>query len=348
MQQSALTTRRAAWTAALTRSLAHLGSLRTTLALLALLFGVVLAYPGRWPLAALFAALAANLVAALARHPLLRRQGALLVFHLALLVLVVLVGVGRLASLDGRFELTQGVSFDGRLIDRAAGPLYLERLERLAFHHEGFEIDYAPGRRRGATRNTVVWNDGGDTPRRAVIGDHRPLVIDGHRFYTTSNKGFASLLRWEPERGEPVLGSVHLPSFPMHELQQSREWNLPDGRAVWVQLVIDDALIDPGAATRFALPTRHRLVVRWGDDGRAELAPGEAVLLPGGTLTHTGLSTWMGYRVSHDPTLPWLLAASLLAALSLAVHYAGRFFFSGAEATPRSAAPAMAAAERRG
>jgi cytochrome c biogenesis protein len=351
MQQSALTTRRATWAAALARSLAHFGSLRTTLALLALLFTVVLAYPGRWPLTLLFAALAANLVAALARHPLLRRQGALLVFHLALLALVVLVGVGRLASLDGRFELTQGVPFDGRLIDRAAGPLYLERLERLAFHHEGFEIDYAAGRRRGATRNTVVWNDEGGTPRRAVVGDHRPLVIDGHRFYTTSNKGFAPLLRWQPERGEPVLGSVHLPSFPMHELQQSREWNLPDGRAMWVQLAIDDALIDPGAKTRFAMPTRHRLVVRWSDAGResrAELAPGEAVALTGGTLTYSGLSTWMGYRVSHDPTLAWLLAASLLAALSLAVHYAVRFFFAGAEASPRSAAGDIAAAGHRG
>ena len=326
---------------ALQRWVAHFGSLRTTLALLALLFGVVLAYPGRWPLAAVFAALAANLVAALARHPLLRRQGALLVFHLALLALVVLVGVGRLASLDGRFELTQGVPFDGRLLDRAAGPLYLERLERLAFHHEGFEIDYAAGRRRGATRNTVVWNDEGGTPRRAVVGDHRPLVIDGHRFYTTSNKGFAPVLRWEPERGEPVLGSVHLPSFPVHELRQSREWSLPDGRAVWIQLAIDEALIDPAAATRFALPERHRLVVRWDDAGResrAELAPGEAVALPGGTLSYAELSTWMGYRVSHDPTLPWLLAASVLAALSLAAHYVGRFFFDRAEPTPRGAA----------
>ena len=35
----------------------------------------------------------------------------------------------------------------------------------------------------------------------------------------------------------------------------------------------------------------------------------------------------MGYRVSYDPTLPWLLAAALLAALSLAWHYTQRFFF---------------------
>ena len=68
----------------------------------------------------------------------------------------------------------------------------------------------------------------------------------------------------------------------------------------------------------------HRLVLRVGDQ-RAELAPGGRVDIPGGTLVYERLSTWMGYRVSFDPTLPWLLAASLLAALSLAWHYTQRF-----------------------
>lgn len=317
------------------RTLAHFGSLRTTLVLMALLFVVALARPAWTPLALVFGALGLNLLVALARHPLLRRQGALLVCHLALLALVLLVGVGRLASLDGRFELAQGVPFDGRLLDRAAGPLYVERLERLAFHHDGFEIDYAPGRRRGATRNRVVWHDAGGVERRAVIGDHRPLVIEGHRIYTSPNKGYAPLLRWQPVDGPAQLGAVHLPSFPMHELRQWREWQLADGRAVWVMLLIDDerARLAPEAAAGFRLPERHRLVVRVGEQ-RAELAPGQSLALPGGTLAYAGLSTWMGYRVAHDPTLPWLLATALLAALALGWHYTQRFFFAEPAAAP--------------
>ena len=321
------------------RLTAHFGSLRTTLALLALLAAVVLARPTFAPLALALGLLAVNLMAALVVHPLLRRQLPLLVFHLALLALLLLVGWGRLAALDGRFELTQGVPFDGRMMDQDAGPLYDEPLQRLAFAHDSFEIDYAPGRQRGATRNAVTWRDHDGTPRSAVIGDHRPLVLAGHRIYTSPNKGFAPLLRWQPTRGEPVLGAVHLPSFPVHELRQSREWTLPDGREVWVMLQFNQTLIDPDKATAFALPDEHRLVVRIGSL-RSELAPGQAVELEGGRLVYEGLRTWMGYRVSYDPSLPWLLAASLLAALALAWHYAAKFWFAAKPA----AAPLPAAA----
>ncbi len=324
------------------RLTAHFGSLRTTLALLALLAAVVLARPAFTPLAVALGLLAVNLVAALVVHPLLRRQLPLLVFHLALLALLLLVGLGRLTALDGRFELTQGVPFDGQLMDQDAGPLYDEPLHRLAFAHNGFEIDYAPGRQRGATRNAVTWRGDDGAQRSAVIGDHRPLVLAGHRIYTSPNKGFAPLLRWLPTQGEPVLGAVHLPSFPAHELRQSREWALPDGREVWVMLRFDETLIDPDKATSFRLPDEHRLVVRIGEL-RTTLAPGERAAIDGGTLVYEGLRTWMGYRVSYDPTLPWLLAASLLASLALAAHYVRKFWFVAPAAAPLPRAIAGAA-----
>lgn len=302
---------------------AHFGSLRHALASLALLFAVVLGAPAgwlKWPLTAVFVVLSLQLVAALVVHPAFRRKLPLLVAHLALLALVALAGLGRLAALDGRFELTQGVPFDGHLLDRQAGPLHLPRLHRLAFAHDGFEIDYAPGLKRGSTRNAVRWRDEAGRERSAVIGDHRPLVIDGHRIYTSPNKGFAPLLRWRPDAGDAVLGAVHLPSYPMHALRQSREWTLPDGRAVWVMLQFDETLIDPATASRFRMPQQHRLVLRIGP-ARHELAPGESLAIEGGTLVYEGLSTWMGYRIAYDPTLPWLLASALLAALALAGHY---------------------------
>jgi cytochrome c biogenesis protein len=304
---------------------AHFGSTRSTLVLLSLMAAVVLARPTYWPLALLIGLLALNLLVAVLLHPAFRRQGPLLVAHLALLALVVAVAVGRLTALDGRFELTQGEAFDGTLLDRAAGALHVDRLQRLSFRQEGFEIDYAPGRQRGATRNTVTWQGEDGRPQRGVIGDHHPLVLDSHRFYTSPNKGFAPLLRWEPAKGEPLRGAVHLPSYPMHELRQSRSWTLPDGREAWVMLQIDETLIAPEAAAHFRLPQRYRLIVRV-DELRAELQPGDALALPGGRLVFEELRTWMGYRVAYDPALPWLLASSLLAALAMAVHYALRIW----------------------
>lgn len=329
--------------------LAHFGSLRSTLAGMALLAAAVLAgqvegLPGGAAMTLAIGLLAINLLAALVVHPAFRRQLPLLVSHLALLALVVLVALGRLMALDGRFELTQGVDFDGRLLDARAGPWHRDDLARLAFRHDGFEIDYAPGLKRGATRNRVAWTDADGTPRSAVIGDHRPLLLDGYRFYTSPNKGFAPLLTWRPLRGQAVTGAVHLPSYPAHALRQSSDWQLPDGRGVWVQLQFDQTLIDPTKNASFRLPDPHRLVLRMGAL-RAELAPGASVELDGGTLVYEGLRSWMGYRVSYDWTLPWLLAAALLAALALAWHYTQRFFFvaplvvsrAGSLPTPASA-----------
>lgn len=323
-----------------TRALvAHVGSLRSTLALLGLLGLAVFAGQavealGAPALTVAMALLSLNLVAALVVHPAFRRQLPLLVAHLALLALVLLAAYGRLASLDGRFELTQGVPFDGTLIDARAGVLHHDGLQSLSFSHQGFEIDYAPGRKRGATRNPVTWRDEAGRERSAVIGDHRPLVLDGYRVYTSPNKGFAPMLTWTPRGGgEPVTGAVHLPAFPAHELRQAIEWSLPDGRRAWVLLQTDEVLIDPSRPSRFSLPSRHTLVLRM-DPLRHELQPGQSVEIDGGTLTYLGLRSWMGYRVTYDPTLPWLLAASLLAAFALAWHYTQRFFFAAPAAVP--------------
>ncbi len=312
---------------------AHAGSMRTTLftmgaLALAVLAGTLTERGSGLALGLGFGVLAVNLAAALVVNPALRRRLPLLVAHLALLALLALVALGRLTALDGRFEMTQGVPFDGRLIDVRAGALHPRGLEHLSFRHEGFDIDYAPGRKRGATRNRVAWRAVDGSEQRAVIGDHHPLVLDGYRFYTSPNKGFAPLLTWRPAQGEAVTGAVHLPSFPMHELRQSREWLLPDGREVWVMLQIDEALIDAKERAAFRLPDRAVLVVRHGDR-RVELVPGAQMTLDGGTLVYEGLRTWMGYRVAYDPTLPWLLAAALLAALSLGWHYLLKFAFAG-------------------
>lgn len=338
---------------------AHLGSLRVTLVLLGLLgaavaAGLVDGGPSAWLIGGALALLSVQLVVALVQQPALSRRLPLLIFHLALLMLVLLVGVGRLTALDGRFELTQGVVYEGQLIDGRVGAWHRGALEKLAFQHDGFEVDYAPGRRRGPTRNRVAWVDQQGVAHRAVIGDHHPLVLDGYHIYTSPNKGFAPVLSWLPtaasadavggaapgasanpaphrrvRRSQAAIttGAVHLPSYPMNELRQSREWSLPDGRVVWVKLDFDETLIDPDQAAVFRLPTQHKLVVRLGDQGdqRAELLPGMSVELPGGRLVYEGLRSWMGYRITYDPTLPWLLACSLLAVWAMAWHYLRKF-----------------------
>jgi cytochrome c biogenesis protein ResB len=307
-----------------------LASTRLTLWLFAL-FGlcITVAYLGELPMTWLLAIplllLAANLVAAIAVHPALRRKGGLLVFHLALLVLVLLVAAGRLSSLQGQLELAEGEAFSGALTSYEAGPLHPWGLRQTHFIQGPFSIAYHPGPNRGATHSRVYLADESGQQSQKLVGDNAPLLLRGYRFYTTSNKGFAPLFRWQPISGEAQQGNIHLPSYPAHEHKQALTWSPPgSGIDLWTQLQFDEVIIDAENPSQFRIPQKHHLIVRH-DTARYELTQGQRLTLPGGTLEYLGLRTWMGYEVFYDWTLPWLLAASFLAVLGLAWHYWSRF-----------------------
>ncbi len=316
----------------MTRALGALASLKLTLAILALMgTGVLYAYfsgEGTTALVLPLALLALNLVAAVLANPVFRRQTALLVFHLALLAIVLLVAAGRLTYLKGQLELAEGESFSGKLTAAEAGPWHGWRLEQAAFTNLGFQIDYAPGLMRGSTRNRVAWTDSEGQGREALIGDQHPLLRAGYRFYTTPNKGFSLIFTWRPRAGQPVRGTVNLPSYPANAYGQAKEWQPPgSGLRLWTMLAFDEVLIDPERPSVFRLPQRHSVVVRVGAAGgaRQELLPGARLALAEGELVYEGLSTWMGYHVFHDWTLPWLLAAALVGILSLGWHFRMKF-----------------------
>lgn len=311
--------------------LARLASLELTVAVFALLAAGAIASRSLdggadWFMAAPLLLGAVNIGAAILVNPTFRRQPALLVFHLALLAVAMLAAAGRLTHLNGRIELAQGEAFAGELAWREQGPLHRLRLDRSEFINDGFTIRYEKGVRRAETRNTVRWRDDTGGFASEVIGDNQPLVRNGYRFYTSANKGFAPIFVWHPAGGgAPQRGAVHLPSYPAHELRQAIEWNVPGTRVrLWTMLQFDEVLLDPERVSHFRLPERHALVIRAGAQ-RHELQPGGNLSLTEGTLVYERLSTWMGYTVFYDWTLPWLLAACLVAVGSLAVHFWRRF-----------------------
>jgi hypothetical protein len=311
--------------------LAGLGSLRFALAnLLALLAGVWAVYldlPGAlWALVLPLFSSAVNLLAAIAVNRAFRRQLPLLVFHLALLAIVLLVALGRLTYLRGSVEIVDGGEFDGTLTTRDAGPWHAGRLAELRFANLGFSIDYDPGLKRGATKNEVAWRDANGFVQRQVIGDQTPLLLAGYRFYTSFNKGYAPTFAWHPAAGgDAVLGAVHLPSYPLNEYEQAREWTIPGTNIpIWTMLRFDEVVLDPDKADYFKLPGKHAVIVRIGD-ARWELQPGGSIALPTGRLEYAGVRGWMGYSVFYDWTVPWLLAAAMSAVLALGWHYWRKF-----------------------
>ncbi len=314
----------------LEQSIKSAGSLKGTLWLFALLalaisFYITTDASSEWLLTVPLLLLSLNLLAAITTRPIFRRQMPLLSFHLALLAVVVLVAIGRVTSLQGEAEVTVGESFRGELSRQQSGYFHHWKLDQVQFTLQGFSINYAPGLNREETRTTLTWKDEEGRNQSGVIGDHHPLRLHGYRFYTTHNKGFAPTFSWQAAGQPAQRGSIHLPGYPGNAFRQALEWSLPGvTQQLWTELQFDEVIIDPDNHWAFRKPQQHTLVFRIGND-RYELSPGDSIELPEGQLRYEELGTWMGFKVSADWTLPWLIAASFLAVVCLGWHYSRKY-----------------------
>ena len=322
------------------RILRALASLKLTLVLIImLLIGILIIYYTRtrfvWALAIPFIGFAINLTATVLTNPVFRRQMALLVFHLALISIALLIAIDWLTYLKGQIELVEGETFSGQTLSEESGPLHRRKLNNLQLTNESFTINYiiADGQlRRADTSNQVEWVAPDGRSGRSIIGNQEPLLLGGYRFYTTNNKGFAPIFRWRLNGAHAdKIGAVHLPSFPIQLLQQKNEWTPPGSTTpIWILLQIDEEIFFPDKPSNLRVPDKHKVVVRLnapqGDnDQRWELKPGDSIRLPDGVLTYQELRKWMGYEVSYNFTLPWLLTASVLAVLSMGWHFWRKF-----------------------
>lgn len=301
-----------------------------------------------WVLVAPLSLLALNLCAAILTDPRINRRGGLLVFHVGLLAIAVLAAVGRLTYLEANVELTEGQGFTpDQMIDVRQGIWHRGALERVRFVQGPYTIDYSAGMTRGPTRSQIAVPDGKGGWERRVIGDDTPLVLDGYRFYTTFNKGFAAILTWMPDGGAPTTGAIHMPSYPLFEHRQANRWAPGGGEEIrfWLQL---ETGMDPQADWRLdPANSRGLLVVRAGEE-RVELAPGQSVRLERGSLRYERLSSWMGYKLYYDPTLQWLFIVAFITVFGLAAHFWRKFGAVQVYAAAQEASRKKAASEMPG
>jgi len=316
----------------MTALLQWLGTTRFTLVGMALLgIGAALSYDNPvstpiWVLVVPLFLLALNLLIAIINNPAINRRFGLLMFHIGLLSVVTLVAIGRLTYMEGHIELVDGTAFDpDALFDVRQGPFHHGKLDQIHFIQQGYKVDYRPSMKRGLTHNRILFaaDDGVLMPME--VGDDRPLLTHGYRIYSTSNKGFAPRLAWMADDGSVQLGTIHMPSYPLLYFRQSNQWTPPGEQQpikFWLQLETgldkDNAwVLDPSKAEGV-------LVVNSGGN-RTELHPGQSIRLPGGTLEYQRLSSWMGFKVFYDPTLPWLFVSAILAVVGLVMHYWQKF-----------------------
>lgn len=308
-----------------------LGSPKTAIiGMIALGVGSVMSYGNpesvsAWYLAGPLAFLAVSLLVAITTNSRIYRRGGLLVFHVGLLSIAVLAAIGRLTFFEAHVEMLEGNAFGVEdSLNVKKGPLHSDDLRHIEFMQGRYTVEYHPGMVRGLTHSYVRVKGDDGAWQDKVVGDDRPLVIDGYRFYTSFNKGFAPVLTWKGADGSSTQGAVHMPSYPLFEHKQENDWTTPTGEAVRLWLRMDTGLDEKNGWVLNEKTPESTLVVFFGDS-RIELRPGETAAVGGGDLTYDHLATWMGYKIFYDPTLHALFGASMLSVLGLFMHFRRKF-----------------------
>ena len=274
-----------------------------------------------------FLLLTINLSAAIINTASFREQWALTIFHIALLAILLLVGLSRMTYLKGRFELSTGEQFTGRLMHSESGPWHdTTALDKLPFEHVSINVKYKADGKRGKTSNVVRWRDQDGSAHETLIGDGIPLYIQGYRILPTRHFGFAPLFSWQGVDGSPpTIGSVNLPSLRLGS-GLSTQWKIPGTSLdTLTMLELSAPIPNPEKTSTFTVPVAHKIRVTL--QGRSYLmAPGERLRTPEGLLTYSTLTTWVGYSIFYDITIPWLLASCVIAVLALLIHFLAKYY----------------------
>ncbi|WP_210395522.1 hypothetical protein [Motiliproteus sediminis] len=274
-----------------------------------------------------FTLLILNLLAAIVTLPRFRADLPLLVFHLALLALVALFLAARLVYFKGGFILSENTAFEGELQVENSGPLHPRDYRNLRFRNEGFTDALKQGENDNRTYNRVRWWNADGRPQVSVIGNDRPVIVDGYRIFATGFSGYSPVFSWQTDAQPAVLGTIQLGNREGTGFAHAAAWTAPNSQELWFMLERDENAPAP-ALLGGQIDTRtlaHSLIVRT-DDQRIRIRPGESLQLGGATLTYHHLNTWMGYQIVYEPMTPWIIATVATGILSLLWLY-GRILF---------------------
>jgi cytochrome c biogenesis protein len=289
------------------------------------------------------ALLSINLLAAIMSNKAFRVQVPLLIFHVCLLAVLLLVGIGVLIGFEGHVEMVEGEDFNASGVQATrVGAMHPSRMNDISFTQREIEVSFLPGLLRRDTRSVVSVEESGRAPQDIILNDQTSMTMDGYRFIPTFNKGFAVVVVWSDADGRLQRGSVNFPSFPRYEWKQVNTWMAPGGEKIRFELKLpatdrrEQAWVLRSRNLPFSVEIDHGRMAPRG------LQAGESIQLRDGILTIEDLRVWMGYRIDFDPLLPWILAAAFAALIALAIHFQTKFWPARRPSRSKISKPIMA------
>ncbi|MDT0165398.1 cytochrome c biogenesis protein ResB [Actinotalea sp. AC32] len=288
----------------------------------------------------------------------LRETGNLL-FHLALVGLLVSVAWGQLQHYRGQAIVVEGRGFANAVTDYdtfEAGTAFDPRsLVPFTMTLDRFTSEFTPDARAVDFTAEVTVREPGDDVRATTIRVNHPLRVGGAKVFLQGN-GYAPEVVVEDAAGEVAFAGA-VPFLPEDAVYTSRGVvKVPDvstGEQIGLvgYLLPSAEVTEAGARSVHPQPLDPVLVLTvWSgdlglDDGIPQnvyqldesgmdqvldaegqpvtlvVRPGQTVDLPAGlgTLTWDGLPRFVALDLRHDPSLPWVLASSVAALLGLAV-----------------------------
>jgi len=282
------------------------------------------------------------------------REVSNLLFHVALVGILIGVAVGGLFGWRGNVIVREGQGFSntltqfdawggGRLVDASA-------LQPFSFTLQDFAVEFERSEaQRGAPRlfeARLSYSDGLQEPEaERLVEVNAPLSVPGARVYLVGH-GYAPTFRIADRTGQvvfedavvflpqdgnftstgviklpdanPQLGiqGLFLPTAAVDEIRGPHStFPAPDDPAVFLSAWTGDLGLDDGMPQSvYTLKTADMQQV-----GLESLRPGETWVLPGsaGAITFIGWQRWASFQLASDPGGPVALICALLAMVGL-------------------------------
>ena len=282
------------------------------------------------------------------------RETGNLVFHLALMVVLVAVAVGGLLGWKGNVIVREGSGFSNTLTqyDAWGGGRFIDPagLAPFAFTLDRFTVDFErEPAQRGAPRlfeADVTYVSSPDAkPVAETIEVNEPLDVDGAKVFLVGH-GYAPHLVVRdatgavvfddtvvflpqdgnftstgvvkvPDSSPPIgLNGLFLPTAALDEVRGPHStFPGPDFPAVFLSAFTGDLGLDTGRPQSvYTLDTSGLTQL-----GLESLLPGETWTLPNGagTVEFTGFERWASFQIAHDPGKELALLAAVVAILGL-------------------------------